>query len=191
MFDTITALWGESRGRVLWQEYLNLTKHLAALPEPDAERCGHACAFLVTQWGETFGPIEKSEISLRKRAVKEFKDEAKQRYDTDRGTSLAYGLFSINMEASYLSGEDAKQAYALSSQAIIEIAAKVAAEKRQKRPTWLARRPASACGACSRTTVAIASLGTKSAPARSPSTPRERMRRSRRRRSASRSACPM
>jgi hypothetical protein len=118
MFGSIRTLLSEARGRALWQEYRDLTKRLAALPEPHAERCGHACVSLADQWAEKFGPVDKCEVSTRKMAVQEFKDTAKQRYDSDKGVSLAYALFSVNLEASYLRGEDAKIVYDQSSVAI-------------------------------------------------------------------------
>jgi hypothetical protein len=132
MFGSIRTLLGESRGKVLWQEILNLTQHMAALSEPHAERFGHTCASLVNQWVGQFSPVEKSDASLRRTAVKEFKNTAKQRYDTDRGVSFGYALFSINLEASSLAGEDAKRVYELSSQALGMAVAKVAAENTAK-----------------------------------------------------------
>jgi hypothetical protein len=125
MFESVRMLWREARGRVLWQEYVNLTQHMAALPELQAAQCGVAYASLANQWVRQFGPVKESKVSTRKNAIKEFKDTAKQRYDTDRGVSFGYALFSMHLEASYLPGEEAKRTYALSSKAIEMAVAKV------------------------------------------------------------------
>jgi hypothetical protein len=110
MLEGIKSLWQEARGTQLYKEYMDLTRrHIPGLSETQLERCGRAAMLLLNDWTSKFGPLKDCSVSNRKMAAREFHD---------MGKSYGFAMFSMHVEASYLTGDDAKAVYDLSTMAI-------------------------------------------------------------------------
>jgi hypothetical protein len=118
MFESLKARWQEARGAQLKKELLDAFRHMNNFTEQQSERCGKALVFLAQSLVQKQGPIKGCEKELRKVMAEVFKKEAQKRSETDRGASFGFALFSMHLESSFLTGDDASFAYEMTSKAI-------------------------------------------------------------------------
>ena len=89
MFENIRSRWQEARSARLKEEFLDASRRMNSFTEENAEHFATALDYAYRYWIKNHGPVNECAIEFRRTAAKELQSQAKQRYNSDIGASIA------------------------------------------------------------------------------------------------------